>query len=72
MFRLTEALVGHLKVMNQILVAFACPDRNLDDLVEVRRILGGDVGVYNEPSEHVEVPITVVDTHQGIFDTEAI
>ena len=62
MFRLTD-LVNHQKVTNQIL-AFVCSDRNLDGLVEVRRILGLDVGVYSEPSEHVGLPITVVDAHR--------
>ena len=62
MFRLTD-LVNHQKVTNQVL-AFIYSDRNLDGLVEVRRFLDLDVGVYSEPSEHVGLPIAVVDAHR--------
>ena len=42
--RLPKALAGHLEVANQILVLIR-PSRNLNDLIEVGRVLGLDVGV---------------------------
>jgi len=47
---LAKGLAGHLEVANQIVV-FVCPSRNLNDLVEVGRIVSLDIGVYNRPSK---------------------
>ena len=60
---LAEALAGHLEVANQVFV-FVCSSRNLNDLVEVRRILGLDVGIYNGLSEPVELYATALNAYR--------
>ena len=42
--RLTERLTSHLEVANEVVV-LACVIRDLDDLSEVRRILGLDIRI---------------------------
>ena len=46
---LPKALAGHLEIANQIFVLI-CPSRDLNDLVEVGRVLSLDVGVCDGPS----------------------